>query len=368
MRDVDLPARLVERIAVRTSRLARAATILLACGIGPGCLRNNRSPPSFVHRRVAAHLVMPRTIQVELLEREEGGHRHGLRRARGCRIGGGCAGVTWTSGTHAGLRLPRRAADRRLRASTCRWHRWSKASCASGPASGLRGTRRGGHLSGDCGVLNRDALPAGELPARADDTISEEFIVGGDATVRTRESAPYESETSSSNAAEKRAPLLTRRAHPRPLAGTEADEAPLRLTALAARWRQLSGAARTSSIFRSSGSSTAGSERASPSPTRRAERAEAFLCEREVQVAHGIAQARAVGAAIVDDAVEQIADLTAMGRRYKKRFGGAWDAGRTVRYVMRNSDRAGLVPARRDRGPGRYAMSTIIVGPRTGGS
>ena len=36
---------------------------------------------------------------------------------------------------------------------------------------------------GDCGVLNRDALPAGELAVRADDTISDEFIVGGDVTV-----------------------------------------------------------------------------------------------------------------------------------------------------------------------------------------
>jgi hypothetical protein len=26
-----------------------------------------------------------------------------------------------------------------------------------------------------------------------------------------------------------------------------------------------------------------------------------------------------------------------MGLRYKKRFGGQWDAGRTVPYVMRNS-------------------------------
>ena len=39
---------------------------------------------------------------------------------------------------------------------------------------------------GDCGVLNRDALPAGELAVRADDTISDEFIVGGDVTVPDR--------------------------------------------------------------------------------------------------------------------------------------------------------------------------------------
>ena len=43
---------------------------------------------------------------------------------------------------------------------------------------------------GDCGVLNRAALPVGELAVRADDTISEEFIVGGDVTVPDPESAP----------------------------------------------------------------------------------------------------------------------------------------------------------------------------------
>jgi nucleotide-binding universal stress UspA family protein len=67
------------------------------------------------------------------------------------------------------------------------------------------------------------------------------------------------------------------------------------------------------------------------------ERAEGFLTEREVQVRTSIAQARVAGAAIVDDAVEQRADLIIMGLRYKKRFGGGWDAGRTVPYVMRNS-------------------------------
>jgi nucleotide-binding universal stress UspA family protein len=48
-------------------------------------------------------------------------------------------------------------------------------------------------------------------------------------------------------------------------------------------------------------------------------------------------QARAAGPAIVDDALEIAADLIVMGLRYKKRFGGQWDAGRTVPYVMRNS-------------------------------
>jgi hypothetical protein len=42
----------------------------------------------------------------------------------------------------------------------------------------------------DCAVVNRNALPVGDLAVRADDTISDEFIVGGDATVPVTESAP----------------------------------------------------------------------------------------------------------------------------------------------------------------------------------
>ena len=42
----------------------------------------------------------------------------------------------------------------------------------------------------DCGVVNRDALQAGELAVRADDTISDEFIVGGSVTVPNPEAAP----------------------------------------------------------------------------------------------------------------------------------------------------------------------------------
>jgi nucleotide-binding universal stress UspA family protein len=66
-------------------------------------------------------------------------------------------------------------------------------------------------------------------------------------------------------------------------------------------------------------------------------RGEAFLVEQQIRVETGVVQARAAGAAIVDDAVERRADLILMGLRYKKRFGGQWDAGRTVPYVMRNS-------------------------------
>ena len=66
-------------------------------------------------------------------------------------------------------------------------------------------------------------------------------------------------------------------------------------------------------------------------------RAEAALEERGVRARTSTVQARAAGAAIVDEANELGADLIVMGLRYKKRFGGQWDAGRTVPYVMRNS-------------------------------
>lgn len=66
-------------------------------------------------------------------------------------------------------------------------------------------------------------------------------------------------------------------------------------------------------------------------------RAEALMTDRGVPTRTSTVQARAAGPAIVDDANELGADLIVMGLRYKKRFGGQWDAGRTVPYVMRNS-------------------------------
>lgn len=65
--------------------------------------------------------------------------------------------------------------------------------------------------------------------------------------------------------------------------------------------------------------------------------AEAILGGQGVPTRTGTVQARAAGPAIVDDANELGTDLIVMGLRYKKRFGGQWDAGRTVPYVMRNS-------------------------------
>ena len=73
------------------------------------------------------------------------------------------------------------------------------------------------------------------------------------------------------------------------------------------------------------------------SPTRSRATREEFLRGQLVQVTSSVVQARSAGPAIVDEAVEHSADLIVMGLRYKMRFGGQWDAGRTVPYVMRNS-------------------------------
>ena len=67
------------------------------------------------------------------------------------------------------------------------------------------------------------------------------------------------------------------------------------------------------------------------------QRGEELLRELQTDVRSGMVQASAAGAAVVDDAAELGADLIVMGLRYKRRFGGQWDAGSTVPYVMRNS-------------------------------
>ncbi len=48
-------------------------------------------------------------------------------------------------------------------------------------------------------------------------------------------------------------------------------------------------------------------------------------------------QAREVGAALVDEAVERSADLLVLGLPYRTRFGGDFAIGRTIPYVLKNA-------------------------------
>ena len=136
---------------------------------------------------------------------------------------------------------------------------------------------------------------------------------------------------------EKRPPLLSFERILLPLAGTEADDTALRLTAVL-----LAGGAGQAFLLHVieipfERQLDAQDPEAVAFADEALSHAEALLAEHKVRVETGIAQARAAGAAIVDDAVERRVDLIVMGLRYKKRFGGGWDAGRTVPYVMRNS-------------------------------
>jgi nucleotide-binding universal stress UspA family protein len=48
-------------------------------------------------------------------------------------------------------------------------------------------------------------------------------------------------------------------------------------------------------------------------------------------------QARDVGAALVDEAVERDADLLVVGLAYRTKFGGDFAIGRTIPYVLKNA-------------------------------
>ncbi len=122
-----------------------------------------------------------------------------------------------------------------------------------------------------------------------------------------------------------------------PLGGTEADETALRATAML-----LSGTTGEAHLLHVievpfDRRLDAEDQHAVAFADEVLSRGEEFLQTREITVLTGVVQARAAGAAIVDDAVERRANVIVMGLRYKKRFGGQWDAGRTVPYVMRNS-------------------------------
>jgi nucleotide-binding universal stress UspA family protein len=122
-----------------------------------------------------------------------------------------------------------------------------------------------------------------------------------------------------------------------PLAGNEADDAALRLATLLLMGT--SGEASLLQVIEVPFDHQLDAE--DPAAVSFADevlgRAQTFLEGHEVRSRTAVVQARAAGAAIVDEAVEWGADLIIVGLRYKKRFGGAWDAGRTVPYVMRNS-------------------------------
>ncbi len=66
------------------------------------------------------------------------------------------------------------------------------------------------------------------------------------------------------------------------------------------------------------------------------------MAEAQAEHLHGrletvLVQARDVGAALVDEAVERGADLLVLGLPYRKQFGGDFAIGRTVPYVLKNA-------------------------------
>jgi Universal stress protein family. len=65
--------------------------------------------------------------------------------------------------------------------------------------------------------------------------------------------------------------------------------------------------------------------------------AEAVAEEYKVRLEPVLLQARDVGAAIVDEAVERGADLLVVGLLYRKRFGGEFAIGRTIPYILQNA-------------------------------
>lgn len=70
--------------------------------------------------------------------------------------------------------------------------------------------------------------------------------------------------------------------------------------------------------------------------------AEAIALDRDVKVQTDLLQAREVGTAVVDEAVEQEVDLILMGLPYKKRF-GEFSMGKAVPYVLQHAPCAVLI-------------------------
>ena len=67
------------------------------------------------------------------------------------------------------------------------------------------------------------------------------------------------------------------------------------------------------------------------------DQAEGIAEEVKVPLETVLLQARDVGAALVDEAVERAADLVVLGLPYRKRFGGDFAMGRTIPYVLKNA-------------------------------
>lgn len=65
--------------------------------------------------------------------------------------------------------------------------------------------------------------------------------------------------------------------------------------------------------------------------------AEAVAEDSKYRVQVVLLQARDVGAALVDEASERNADLLVLGLPYRTRFGGDFEIGRTIPYVLKNA-------------------------------
>ncbi|MEO5918825.1 MAG: universal stress protein [Candidatus Limnocylindrales bacterium] len=65
--------------------------------------------------------------------------------------------------------------------------------------------------------------------------------------------------------------------------------------------------------------------------------AEAVAEQSKVRLEPVLLQARDVGAALVDEAIERSADLLVVGLPYRTRFGGDFAIGRTIPYVLKNA-------------------------------
>ena len=65
--------------------------------------------------------------------------------------------------------------------------------------------------------------------------------------------------------------------------------------------------------------------------------AEGIAEDSHVRMESVLLQARDIGSALVDEAVEREADLLVLGLPYRQRFGGDFAIGRTVPYVLKNA-------------------------------